>query len=303
MRIFLPAFFVLCSCSSGFAPRAIPASALENAHELIPGLYSGAEPEGAEGFRQLVALGVKTIISVDGAKPDVEGAHRQGLRYVHLPIGYDGVPEERALQLAKALQELPGPIYLHCHHGKHRAPAAAAVACVVAGKLDADQAVRAMKTMGTGEQYLGLWSSARESKPVDPGVLKVLVVDFREISPIPPLADAMVALDHVFDNLGLCRKSGWKKPTDHPDLDPAHEALRAREILAEIMRTEDFHACPATFKAGMEAGRRATEELVSLLRALATEPADPSAAVEGAYQRLRASCTDCHKAHRNRPRK
>src|SRR4051812_35836928 len=69
----------------------IPHPSLTNAHRVTPKVLSGAEPEGDAGFAALRDLGVKTVLSVDGAKPDVDLAHEHGLRYVHLPIGYGGV--------------------------------------------------------------------------------------------------------------------------------------------------------------------------------------------------------------------
>ena len=41
----------------------------------------GAEPAGDEAFRNLRALGYRTVLSVDGAIPDVETAESNGLRY------------------------------------------------------------------------------------------------------------------------------------------------------------------------------------------------------------------------------
>ena len=61
----------------------IPGTELHNAHRVTEKVLSGAAPEGEAAFRKLRDLGVKTIISVDGAKPDVELARRYGLRYVH----------------------------------------------------------------------------------------------------------------------------------------------------------------------------------------------------------------------------
>src|SRR3712207_7739670 len=61
-----------------------------------------------------------TVISVDGARPDVELARKYGLRYVHLPIGYDDVTENEGRAIAKAITELPGPFYIHCHHGDRK---------------------------------------------------------------------------------------------------------------------------------------------------------------------------------------
>ena len=52
----------------------------------------GGEPHGEVAFRNLAALGYDTVVSVDGARPDVETAAKYGLRYVHGPLGYEGVP-------------------------------------------------------------------------------------------------------------------------------------------------------------------------------------------------------------------
>lgn len=287
------AVLALASCS---APAPEPGSmlnrrGLENAIWLTDKVISGAQPDGEPAFRELADLGVRTVISVDGAKPDLASARRHGLRTVHLPIGYDGIPPERAMELAKAIEELPGPIYLHCHHGKHRGPAAAVVACVVAGRMDNDQAVGAMKTLGTGSQYLGLWASAQEARPADAAALRGLAVEFRETAPVPPLAEAMVVLDQVFERLELCAKAGWKKPAGHPDVDPPHEALRAREIAGEILRTDEFKGRPEEYRRLMEALRAASERLEGALRA--GEPA------EAAFAALKKTCSDCHKPYRN----
>ena len=78
---------------------------------------------------------------------------------------------------------------------------------------------------------------------------------------MPPLVEAMVALDAAFEKLELARRAGWKTPPGHPDVDPAHEALRAREILTELMRTDDFKARPRDVQAMMEHARSAAAEL------------------------------------------
>lgn len=264
------------SCSTPPAPRHVGLEHLDNVHEIAPGVLTGSGPHGEKSFEELAAQGVKTVISVDGAKPDVEAARKHGLRYVHLPIGYDGVPEEKTLVLAKALRELPGPLYVHCHHGKHRGPTAAAVACVAAGKLDTEGALRVMRTMGTGENYLGLWASAREAKVLD---TRAVDVEFREVAPVPPLSEAMVALDDVVELLKARR-------------DP-HEALRAREIVTEILRTDDFKGRPADYQAWMRETLEAAAELEASLRK----------GKDVDLRRLLKSCADCHAPYRNTPKK
>lgn len=87
----------------GLEPNALEAPGLHNVYRLDEKLLSGSSPEGELGFRSLQDLGVRTVLSVDGARPDVELARKYGLRYVHLPIGYDGITREQALRLSRAI--------------------------------------------------------------------------------------------------------------------------------------------------------------------------------------------------------
>src|SRR5512134_2416916 len=83
---------------------SVPSVHLHNLFRATTNVFSGSSPEGDAAFRELIRLGVKTVISVDGAQPDVEAARKHGLRYIHLPIGYDGVPTNRIAELVKAAQ-------------------------------------------------------------------------------------------------------------------------------------------------------------------------------------------------------
>src|SRR5688572_2727995 len=157
--------------AKAFAP--VPdQKALHNGHVVTERVISGAQPDGEASFEALKVLGVKTIISVDGAKPDVESARKHGMRYVHLPITYGTVTPGQGRALAKAMAELPGPVYVHCHHGRHRSAAAVAVGCVYNGTLKAEQAEAVLETFGTGLNYKGLWKAAREARPVDSAELR-----------------------------------------------------------------------------------------------------------------------------------
>src|SRR5262245_17583207 len=83
-------------------PERLDLPGVENAYRLGPRLYSGGEPRGEQAFAALKSLGIKTAISVDGATPDAETGRRHGIRYVHLPVGYDGIPREQAVRIIKA---------------------------------------------------------------------------------------------------------------------------------------------------------------------------------------------------------
>jgi protein tyrosine phosphatase (PTP) superfamily phosphohydrolase (DUF442 family) len=268
---------------------------LENGHVVTSKILSGAQPEGEASFRALKELGVKTIVSVDGSKPDVETARKYGIAYVHLPITYSGVKPEEGRAIAKALDELPGPIYVHCHHGKHRSAAAVAVACVYNGMLRPDQATAVLETFGTGANYKGLWQAARDARPLPPEELRNLKVEFSETAKIPPMADAMVLIDRHWDHLKSIQKNNWQAPADHPDLDPPHEALQLQELFHEIQRTDTTHANNPDFARLMAESETAAQ---SLRAALAATPRNPEAA-NTAFKQIAQSCTACHKAHRD----
>jgi protein tyrosine phosphatase (PTP) superfamily phosphohydrolase (DUF442 family) len=113
--------------------RGQQAEDLPGVHNLVAyddGYVSGRQPEGDVGFDTLAAMGVKTIISVDGAEPEVEKAGVRGMRYINLPITYGGIEDARQLETTRATRDAmrEGPVYIHCHHGKQRSAGAAAVA-------------------------------------------------------------------------------------------------------------------------------------------------------------------------------
>lgn len=276
-------------------PEKLAAEHLPNAWRITDKVISGGLPDGDAAFRELAEMGVRTVISVDGMKPDAEAARRHGLRYVHLPHGYDGVPAERARELAKAVRDLPGPIYLHCHHGRHRSPSAAAVACVGAGLLDRSLAETVLRAAGTSENYTGLYASARDAAPFDAALLDALAADFPESAAVPPLAEAMVALEHTHDHLQQIAAAGWKSPPAHPDLAPAHEALLLREHFTELLRMEEAAQQPEAFRKSLRESETAAQALEDALRA---SPVSAGAA-QAQLDAVSRNCTACHREFRD----
>ena len=281
----------------------VEARHLPNSFRVHERVISGGLPHGEAGFRELSGLGVKTVISVDGAKPDVEAARKYGLRYVHLPHGYDGVPRERARELAKAVRDLPAPVYIHCHHGKHRSPVAAAVGCVAAGLLNPDEAVVVLKTAGTSEHYEGLYRSAADARPLGKAVLDALQIDFPETAKIPPMAEAMVEIEHAFDRLQQIKTAGWRSPPDHPDLEPAHEALLLREQFTELLRTPEAGRKPDEFRKLLQTSEHAGKTLEAQLRAWksAGYPQPVPKRIGASFERIANDCTACHRKYRDVP--
>jgi protein tyrosine phosphatase (PTP) superfamily phosphohydrolase (DUF442 family) len=280
------------------APIEIPG--VENAFRLSPRLYSGGDPGAAGALEALKELGVRTIVSVDGAAPDVEAARALGIRYVHLPIGYDGVPRDQAVRLARVVRDLPGPVYVHCHHGKHRGPAAAAVCAVASEGWSAGEAVAWMERAGASRDYGGLYESVGRFVPPTPEDLEKSG-DLPERAEVPALVDLMVRLDGRWDRLKAARASGFRAVPDAPDGDPAHEALQVLELLREAARLHDARFEEETFRRDLADAERRAADLHEALKARPSpaEPGRPDPA-EAAFAAVAKSCTGCHARSRDR---
>jgi hypothetical protein len=285
-------------------PRKLDLKFLPNPVQLHPKVISGGLPEGDAAFQELADLGVKTVINVDGVKPDLERARKFGLRYVHLPHGYDGIPQQRGLEMAKAVRDLDGIIYFHCHHGKHRSPAAASVACVSAGFITPEAALTVLKMAETSPNYRGLFESVKRARPLSKQTLDEINVEYRPTVPIPAMAQAMVSLDHTHDHIQQIAEADWRVPRSHPDLDPAHEALLLREHFTELLRTDEVQQRPREFRQLLENSETAARELEQALRnwQAVRKPSDrPPAVLTELNDRISTNCNTCHRAYRNTP--
>lgn len=262
---------------------------LHNVNRATELVLVGSEPEGEVAFQKLQELGVKTIVSVDGAKPDLELARKHGLRYVHIPIGYDRIEKESALAMVRVAKEAQGLTYVHCHHGKHRGPAAAAIICLAAGTISKPEAVELMKRAGTGKDYVGLW---RDVDAFQPPSKDEKLPELKESAEVESLAAAMAKLDRHFEQVKLLAKSDWKAPKEHPDLDSAAEAILVEEGLKESLRQS---------KAGADA------KMVELLSQSVTTAGQLREALQKKdgtlasrhLELLNQSCTRCHAEFRN----
>ena len=281
-------------------PERLVIPGVENAYRLSPRLYSGGDPHGAEALAALKGLGIRTLISVDGAAPNVEAARKLGLRYVHLPIGYDGVPREQAVRLVKAMQTLPGPVYVHCHHGMHRGPAAAAVCGLATEGWTEEQAITWMERAGTSPDYRGLYTSAREFVRPSAEELERAGAELPERAKVPALAELMVRVDERWDHLKAVQKSGFKVPPDRPDLDPPHEALQLAEQFRELLRLPETKERGEAFRTAAGAAARDATSLEEALRTFARGPTrEARHGVEQAFVAAGKGCTTCHASHRD----
>jgi protein tyrosine phosphatase (PTP) superfamily phosphohydrolase (DUF442 family) len=273
--------------------KAVDLGPVHNAYQWTDRLISGSCPYGDAGFKALAQQGIKTIITVDGALPDLNLAKKYGMRYVHIPVEYSGIAEQDALKIARAVRDLPGPIFLHCHHGIHRGPAAAALAAIALGKLTNEQATAGLKQSGTGANYKGLWNAVRDFKQPTGETLDKVDNTFPEKATVAAMAAAMVNIDNRWEHLREVKAANWSAPKDHPDIDPAHEALLLRESYRELQRSKAMDDYPVDMRTKMSDAEIAAAALEAALRAKDNEKAAT------AFTAVQASCSSCHKLYRD----
>ena len=269
-----------------------------NCHNLFrvsSRILSGSQPEGEAAFEELARLGVKTLISVDGARPNIEAARLHGLRYVHLPFGYGGIPTHRVVELAQAAASLPTPIYVHCHHGKHRGPAAVAVMCLAQEGWTPARAESWLRQAGTAPDYGGLYQAILEFKMPAPAQVAG-VKDLPETAAPSTVVAAMVEMDAQLENLMAAQKSGWKTPPNHPDVTPSQAAVLLWEQLRELGRHADTADRPPAYRETLAASEEEARRFRMMLKD--ASGAD-SRSVDTALGSLVHSCSTCHRAFRN----
>ncbi|MBU6412605.1 MAG: hypothetical protein KGS45_03960 [Planctomycetes bacterium] len=270
---------------------------IHNAVAYHDGYVSGSMPEGEAGFASLKAMGIKTIISVDGAIPEVDLAAKHGMTYIHLPIGYSGFDDTRKKELTRATRDAhaKGPVYIHCHHGKHRSAGAAAAAASSLGWITPDQGVARMKVSGTAAAYTGLYACARAATPLDRAVIDAVPASFPPISRPSGFVQGMVDADLALEHLVAIEKAGWKVPTNHPDLVPAAEAGKLANLLRFMAESDRSKKHPVDFAAFLMKNSDEATALEDALVAGKSNAADLSKLLNA----INTSCKDCHTKWRN----
>lgn len=272
-------------------PTEVDYPPLHNLLQVSDRIYTGGEPKGCDAFASLTKLGVHTVVSVDGARPNVKAAQENGLRYVHIPIGYDGISDPAGRSLARLVQEIDGPIYIHCHHGNHRGPAAAAVACIATGATDGEGAMAILKRAGTSENYAGLWKDVKAYRPPP---VDVELPELVEIAEVESLTAAMSQIDRASDNLKLCEAIDWQSPPKHPDIVASQEALLLKEGFRESARQlREDNPYDARFMQWMTEAEQTAEQFETAL------DANDATLARELYSDLQTQCSQCHKNYRN----
>ena len=269
---------------SATEPCGVPANLFAPSSRI----YSGAEPTDCRAFAAIAALGVGTVVSVDGVAPNVTLAAKHGLRYVHIPIGYDGVDEFAQRSLSRLVSEVDGSIYIHCHHGRHRGPAAAAIACMADGDFTSVQAIAFLKSAGTSREYEGLYRDVAAFVRASGGDELPMLV---ETADIEPLAAQMARIDRHFERLTQLEHA--ERSMDAAAV--ARTALLLKQAFRELGRTlsDEDHEDSKELVELMAASEQTAARLHRMIPG--KQPTESVAIIA----QLRQQCTQCHERFRD----
>jgi tyrosine-protein phosphatase SIW14 len=137
-----------------------PSQGIGNFGKVNDHLYRGAQPD-ALGIKNLARLGIKTILNLrmtnDLWKAEAAEAGAYGIAYTNVPMKGIGRPTPE--QIAKALaiiENMPGPVFVHCRHGCDRTGTVVACYRIKHDQWSGKSALQEAKHYGISAFTLGM---------------------------------------------------------------------------------------------------------------------------------------------------
>jgi len=140
--------FAAASFGKTHADPAFSNIKIKNFGKMDDRFYRGAQPK-AEDFKDLKALGVKTVIDLQDSPTSYEkgAVEALGMRYVNIPMSDSSYPKQESIDTFLRLVNDPatGTMYVHCAGGRHRTGVMGAVYRFNVNHWNLDQAYTEMK--------------------------------------------------------------------------------------------------------------------------------------------------------------
>lgn len=130
---------------------------LPNFHKVSDTLYRGAQPT-AEGFRQLEAMGIKTVVNLRAFHSDKDEMKGSGLAYEAIPMKtwHPDVPDIVRF-LAVVTDTNRTPVFVHCQHGADRTGTLNAIYRIVVCNWSKEDAIEEMTKGDYG--FHSIWTN------------------------------------------------------------------------------------------------------------------------------------------------
>jgi protein tyrosine phosphatase (PTP) superfamily phosphohydrolase (DUF442 family) len=130
---------------------------VSNLAEVAPGLWRSAQPD-AVGFKNLRAMGIKTVVSLRRLSSDRPALRGLGLRYRHIHFAPWHAEEEDVIAFLKiATDPANQPVLVHCQHGADRTGTMVAIYRVYVQRWAMSEAMQELPRFG----FHSIWHNLR----------------------------------------------------------------------------------------------------------------------------------------------
>ncbi|MFH1709039.1 MAG: tyrosine-protein phosphatase [Planctomycetota bacterium] len=117
---------------------------LPNLHKVSDVLFRGAQPT-AEGFKELKAMGIRTVVNLRSFHSDRDMLGDLGLTYEHIYMKAWHAEDEDIIRFLKIINDpARQPVFVHCQHGADRTGTVCAIYRIVLQGWTQDEAIREM---------------------------------------------------------------------------------------------------------------------------------------------------------------
>jgi uncharacterized protein (TIGR01244 family) len=144
------------------AARDVASIQIENFGVIGDTFYRGSQPQGEADYARLKALGVKTVIDLQGdyatqnyARTEEAEVRHAGMNFYRIPMTTRTPPTEEQVATFLKIVNDPAqqPVYVHCKGGKHRTGVMTAVYRMTQHGWTADRAYDEMKKYDFGPSF------------------------------------------------------------------------------------------------------------------------------------------------------
>lgn len=144
-------------------PAVLPAIGIDNFGVISDTYYRGAQPKGRPAYERLAALGIRTVVDLQGdyatqtyARTEEADVRAAGMKFHRIPMTTRTPPTAEQLESFLAIVNDPAnqPVYVHCKGGRHRTGVMTAVFRMTGDNWSADQAYQEMKRFDFGPSFL-----------------------------------------------------------------------------------------------------------------------------------------------------
>jgi protein tyrosine phosphatase (PTP) superfamily phosphohydrolase (DUF442 family) len=130
--------------------KAIEKPGLPNLHKVSGDLYRGAQPD-KEGYAQLKALGIKTVLNLRAFHSDRAEVRAAGMGYESISMKAWHPEDEDVVKFLKiATDKSRTPVFVHCQYGADRTGTMCAIYRIAVCGWSKEEAIREMTEGGFG---------------------------------------------------------------------------------------------------------------------------------------------------------